>query len=163
METSECSEIWTNSDQSYFFSSQILIKIPCMHFSVNVVHNNCIIEEESCSINFQSSEMIFFAFEFFVKSSRRSPFNRSICFGGSVSSLVFFKFHFLMSYIAGVNQFLAFEEAKPSIPWVQCQMKEVSIFPIPKDGVEVIQFYCFPCSIDSEKVLNTALPTRFRR
>ena len=55
---------------------------------------------------------------------------------------------------------LAFEEANLQ---AQCQFKEVVMFPVPIGEVELVQIYCFSCSIDSENFLKTALPTKFMR
>ena len=68
------------------FFRLIVIKIPCMPFSVDVVHNNCIIEGESYSFVFKNFGKDFFAFESFLNSFRRYSFNRSFCVGGSVSA-----------------------------------------------------------------------------
>ena len=75
-----------------------------------------LLREKNIALFSKSSERFFFAFESFLNSLRRYSFNRSFWFGGSVSLLIFFRCHEVLSYIAGMNRLLAFEESNPSVP-----------------------------------------------
>ena len=72
-----------------YFESKLPFLVSNCHVSVNVVHNNCIIERESYSFVFKKFGNDFLCIRIFPDFIEKVFFHRSFCFGGSVYLLFF--------------------------------------------------------------------------